>query len=386
MDTIKESIGSGWAQTFELIFGNLEEAKKLWTGVNNVVSGFISKSSDARNNLLQTWHDSDKGRAALLDGFSNLFKAVVSVITPIKEAFRSIFPPATADSLIKFSTGFQKLTKSMIISDKTASKIKTVFTALFTVLKAGTTAIGAVFKIFASFVKVLLPIGGAGLTILDGISKGFIKIADAAGVLSDKLGELTKGLLGKAITGLGKLFTLVGEGLSHLNLAKVGGLLAGGGILAAGIKAVKFIDSLSERLDKLKDLFGKGGEGGGGLKDAIKDTLGSLSETLNQFQTSLKVGQLLTVAVAIGILAASCSTLANVPAKKLVVSVGAIGGLFTELGAASHLMTGANTKGIIAMSVAVAILAKAVKALSEVENMGKGLLGVGRTYSILYCV
>ena len=40
-------------------------------------------------------------------------------------------------------------------------------------------------------------------------------------------------------------------------------------------------------------------------------------------------------------------------------------------------MTGANTKGIIAMSVAVAILAKAVKALSEVENMGKGLLGVG---------
>ena len=57
MDTVKESIGSGWAQTFEILFGNLEEAKVLWTSVNNVISGFVSNSSDARNKVLQTWKD-----------------------------------------------------------------------------------------------------------------------------------------------------------------------------------------------------------------------------------------------------------------------------------------------------------------------------------------
>ena len=31
MDTLKEAVGSGWAMTFELIFGDFEEAKELWT-------------------------------------------------------------------------------------------------------------------------------------------------------------------------------------------------------------------------------------------------------------------------------------------------------------------------------------------------------------------
>ena len=31
VDTLKESMGSGWAETFEIMFGNIEEAKKMWT-------------------------------------------------------------------------------------------------------------------------------------------------------------------------------------------------------------------------------------------------------------------------------------------------------------------------------------------------------------------
>ena len=46
MDTMKESAGSGWAQSSELIFGNFEEAKTLWTGVNNVLGGMISASAE----------------------------------------------------------------------------------------------------------------------------------------------------------------------------------------------------------------------------------------------------------------------------------------------------------------------------------------------------
>lgn len=53
-DTLKESAGSGWAETFELIFGNFEEAKTLWTGLTTVFSDVISKISTARNTLVKS--------------------------------------------------------------------------------------------------------------------------------------------------------------------------------------------------------------------------------------------------------------------------------------------------------------------------------------------
>lgn len=58
IDTLKESLGSGWTKTWQLIFGDLNEAKRLWTDVNNVLSGFIDKVSDSRNEILETWHKS----------------------------------------------------------------------------------------------------------------------------------------------------------------------------------------------------------------------------------------------------------------------------------------------------------------------------------------
>ena len=52
MDTLKESVGSGWAQTWQIIFGDFEEAKTLWTNVSNVLTGFVNNMSNARNELL----------------------------------------------------------------------------------------------------------------------------------------------------------------------------------------------------------------------------------------------------------------------------------------------------------------------------------------------
>ncbi len=53
MDTLKESVGSGWAQTFEIIFGDFEEAKRRWTAVNEEIGGMLQRASDARNALLE---------------------------------------------------------------------------------------------------------------------------------------------------------------------------------------------------------------------------------------------------------------------------------------------------------------------------------------------
>ena len=53
IDTTKEAIQSGWTQTWEIIIGDFEEAKALWTEISDVLSNSISKSAEARNNLLE---------------------------------------------------------------------------------------------------------------------------------------------------------------------------------------------------------------------------------------------------------------------------------------------------------------------------------------------
>ena len=53
IDTLKESIQSGWTQTWELLFGDFEEAKTFFTGLSNTIGGIVQRSADARNSLLE---------------------------------------------------------------------------------------------------------------------------------------------------------------------------------------------------------------------------------------------------------------------------------------------------------------------------------------------
>ena len=52
MDTLKEAAQSGWAATWELIVGDFEQGKALWTKVSKVLGDIIDKSAKARNKLI----------------------------------------------------------------------------------------------------------------------------------------------------------------------------------------------------------------------------------------------------------------------------------------------------------------------------------------------
>ena len=52
MDTLKEAAQSGWTQTWELLIGDFEQAKALWTSASDVLGGFINATSESRNKLL----------------------------------------------------------------------------------------------------------------------------------------------------------------------------------------------------------------------------------------------------------------------------------------------------------------------------------------------
>lgn len=52
-DTLKEAAQSGWTQTWELIIGDFDQAKELFTGISDSVSNMLNASADRRNNLLE---------------------------------------------------------------------------------------------------------------------------------------------------------------------------------------------------------------------------------------------------------------------------------------------------------------------------------------------
>ena len=85
MDTLKEAAGSGWANTWEILFGDFDEAKELWTGLSQAIGGFIDTQSDARNSVLQGWKDLG-GRTELIESLKNTLKGIGTVIKPITEA------------------------------------------------------------------------------------------------------------------------------------------------------------------------------------------------------------------------------------------------------------------------------------------------------------
>lgn len=51
-DTLKEAAQSGWTQTWEILVGDFEEARKMWTGVSDTIGEIIGESANKRNTLL----------------------------------------------------------------------------------------------------------------------------------------------------------------------------------------------------------------------------------------------------------------------------------------------------------------------------------------------
>lgn len=163
-DSMKEEAGSGWAQTWEIIFGNFEQAKKLWTGVGRFIGGIIGESAKNRNDLLKGW-DKLGGRIDLLMGLANAFEILQRVLMPVKTAFRDIFPATTAKNLADLTLNFRALTMCMIPSYGTMSKIERAAKGVFAVVKILTTVLGGGLKFAITVVNRVL--GVMGTSVLD---------------------------------------------------------------------------------------------------------------------------------------------------------------------------------------------------------------------------
>jgi tape measure domain-containing protein len=210
IDVAKEALGSGWTKSFEYIFGNFEQAKKIFTSIGNTMQKFIDISSDARNSVLKDWSDMG-GRDQMVTGLANAFWSLYAVVASVKKAFTDIFPAVTGKTLFDLTKKFREFTTHLMISKSTSEAITNTFRGLFALLKAGINIIGALAKALSPVAKVLLILGNAAISALGCIGNlvaEFINWVDEAGLVRLAMTAVYNGVLlflagiGKAIAGV----------------------------------------------------------------------------------------------------------------------------------------------------------------------------------------
>lgn len=153
IDATKDAVSSTWSTTFKMIVGNYVEAKELWTNVANELWEIFAATGNARNEMLKQWKDMG-GRDKLIQALANAYRDLRSVVEPLVEAFRELFPPTTAEGLYNLTSGFEKFTKQLKLSDEAAYTLKVTVKALllpfkliFEVMKIGVTLSATLFII-----------------------------------------------------------------------------------------------------------------------------------------------------------------------------------------------------------------------------------------------
>ena len=95
----KDAVSSGWMKTFEIIFGNYEEAKEMWTNLANFLWEAFASGSESRNKLMEEWKELG-GRDDLIKGVGNSLRAILNIVTALKGGIAEIFPSPDATQLV----------------------------------------------------------------------------------------------------------------------------------------------------------------------------------------------------------------------------------------------------------------------------------------------
>lgn len=283
MDTLKEAAGSGWAQTFEILFGDLEEAKVLWTAVSQVVGGFIDQSSKARNDMLQGWKDLG-GRQALIESVQNAFSGLMSVVKPVGEAFREIFPATTSEQLMNLTKGLKEFTSHLKLSDKDSQNLKNTFKGLFAVLDLVKQGIGALVKAVFPMTKGLGSLGSGVLSVTGKIGEWLVSLDQAAKKsdvfnqaiqkFHDKVSPILKSVKGHID---GAVVAIKKFAETHFNVPDTSGLMSVADKLKARIEPFKKIGEVAkEAMGKLVDAFKASAPVLANLGGIIVDALGKV--------------------------------------------------------------------------------------------------------------
>lgn len=435
-DTLKELVQSGWTQSWEIIIGDFEEAEELLTEVSNALGNMVNASAEARNKMLQDWKDLG-GRTALIEAVRNAFEGVLSIIKPVKEAFREVFPPMTGEQLYNLTVGLQELTEKFKMGEETANNLKRTFKGVFALFDIGLQGIKALVGGFADLIGYVAPAGDGilGFTagigdfivgideaikssdafnkaiegignflkpIADGV-KTFVKtIADAFSEFANvdtsgldnfadkvqtrfepfvKLGELVKkafeGIIEKASPVLSKLGSIVANAFGNLGEAILTAFDTASFDPILDLINTGLFSAILIGVKKFINSLSEITENGGGILGSFKDILDGVKGSLEAWQSSLKDGTLLKIAGAMAILTAAIVALSLVDSGKLNASLDALSVLFVELLGSmaifEKIMNGVAIKGMGQLTIAMIGMSTAVLILAGAVQKLSGL-------------
>lgn len=430
-EALKEEVATAYAAIFKTLLGNINQATALFSRIHIAVENALTKPIYAFNKVLEGWAKLG-GRSDLLKGLLDGLHALESIMKPIKEAFREIFPPETAQGLLKLTKSFVAFMNYFKIGAKTADNLKRTFAGLFAVLdigwqvvKAGTKFILDLFKSVTSgegsggFLGATAHIGdflvaldkaikkGKGLTDffngLERVLQGPINLLKAvasailgvfnfkppsSGGIENSLDPISK--FGQGLLIVWNKIIVVLEAVWHVfePLAKKLGTLLGGigkQIQSAlSVKNFNFTDFL-HTIDTgllgglvltIKKFVGKftGEEGPiGSITGAIREPFEELTGTMKQMQKTLQASTLLEIASAIGIMTISVIKLSQVNPAALTRSLGAMTVMFGQLLASlAGFSRIGGPEGLIRIGAGLVVLSGAIRVLTgAVVKLGK---------------
>ena len=212
IDSLREAVGSGWAETFEILFGDLEEATKLWTNVADVLSGIIASISDTRNGILEMWK-AGGGHTYLIAALKNIYNMFKNVSEYIGLALETLFGHrvfGNFEKVQKFFADRKNFSGNLVVIQRMSALLVNIAKGFWKI----TTSISKYFnpklkdsqkrlaQIYLATQAFLVPLRGV-VTILTGIAgKALPLIAKAVGIVAS--------VVLKVLSLIGAFFTVGG--------------------------------------------------------------------------------------------------------------------------------------------------------------------------------
>lgn len=132
-DTIGEAIESGWAQTWQIVFGDFDEAKGMFGDIAELFNGVIESSSASRNSLLMWW-DAMGGRTVLIETITRALTLVTRVAKWFGDALADVFPRFNAGKLFSITKHINIFVDSFGQGFKAAGRFKSVIRGVASIL------------------------------------------------------------------------------------------------------------------------------------------------------------------------------------------------------------------------------------------------------------
>lgn len=424
IDTMKETVGSGWAMSWEHLFGDKDQSTALFTGISNGFSEMAGSMAEYRNTALQFWNEQG-GREALLNGLKNAISAIGSVLGPVYESFKKIIDPWNGQSLVNISKGFESLTEKLKLSDTATGNLSRTFDGIFSLFSIAGSIIGGVVSVIAELIPLSIPIVEGILSITaplgdmivqlsnfiktSGVFKGAMQVISgvistvaniigaalsAVGGFVGKIGNIDlsgltsfKDKIVDSFTPLESMGNVVSKVLDSIkssfekfigvaiNFASsvwkaltsvsqaIMDTLGGKGTAITNIMNAGLIGAIVLGIKKVISMFKNLTESVGGIVDSVTEIFDGVKSSLESFQNTLKANTLLKIASALGILAVSLMLIASIDSGTLISSLTAMGVMFGQLVAAMAILD--KIGGGAKVGISMIILSSSVLILSN---------------------